>query len=65
MLMFTSCPRGSIPELKQQDPKQLGEENNEVRIPHYSPPLKEAREETEHVRQLEVGANVAPWKSTI
>lgn len=65
MLIFTSCPKGSIAELKQQNPKKLGEENNEVRIPHYSPPLKEAREETERVRQLEVGANVAPWKSII
>lgn len=59
--MFTPCPRVSIAELKQ-DPKQLEEENIffQVRIPHYSLPVKEAREETEHVRQLEVGANIAP-----
>lgn len=61
-LMFTPCPRVSIAKLKQ-DPKQLEEENIfsfQARIPHYSPPVKEAREENEHVRQLEVGVNVAP-----
>lgn len=61
-LKFTRCLRVSIAELKQQDPRQLGEEYIffQVRVPHYSPPVKESREETEHVRLLEVGTNVAP-----